>query len=52
MPPRSAFGGTGSWFGGSGLGSGPITQDVGAGEVEVHFPPPGRFGASRPMRLV
>ena len=31
---------------------GPIMQDVGAGEVEIHFPPPGRFGESRPMRLV
>ena len=33
-------------------GSGPITQDVGAGEVEVHFSLPGRFGKSRSMRLV
>ena len=27
-------------------------QDVGAGEVEVHFPIPVRLGESRPMRLV
>ena len=27
--------------------SGPITQDVGAGEVEVYFPLPGMFGESR-----
>ena len=33
-------------------GASSITQDVGAGEVEVHFPLPGRFGYSRPMRLV
>ena len=33
-------------------GAGPITQGVGAGEVEVHFPLPGMFGESRPMRLV
>ena len=33
-------------------GSGSITQDVGAGEVEVYFPLPGRFGESRPMRFV
>ena len=33
-------------------GSGPITQDVGAGEVEVHSQLSGRFGESRPMRLV
>ena len=52
MSPRSAFGGRGGWFGGAGPGSGPITQDVGAGELEVHFPLPGRFGESRPMRLV
>ena len=30
----------------------PITQNVGAGEVEVHFPLPGWFGESHPMRLV
>ena len=52
MPPRSAFGGTGGWFGGAIPGSGPITQGVGAGEVEVNFPVPGRFGESHPMRLV
>ena len=33
-------------------GSGQITQDVGAGEVKLHFPLPGGFGESRPMRLV
>ena len=33
-------------------GSGPITQDVGAEEVKVHFLLRGRFGGSRPMRLV
>ena len=33
-------------------GSGPITQDVAVGEVEVHFPLPGRFGESRPVRLL
>ena len=32
--------------------AGPITQNVGAGEVEVHFPLPGWFGESHPMRLV
>ena len=33
-------------------GAGPITQGVGAGEVEVHFPLSGRFRESRSMRLV
>ena len=32
--------------------AGQITQNVGAGEVEVHFPLPGRFKESSPMRLV
>ena len=32
--------------------AGPITQNVGAGGVKVHFPLPGRFGESHPMRLV
>ena len=32
--------------------TGPITQNVGAGEVEVHFPILGWFGGSQPMRLV
>ena len=32
--------------------AGPITQDVGAGEVEVHFPLPGRFKEVRLLRLV
>ena len=32
--------------------SGPITQDVGAGEVKVHFPLLERIGESRPMLLV
>ena len=32
--------------------AGPITQNVGARELEVHFPLPGRFGESHPMRLV
>ena len=33
-------------------GAGPMTQNVGAGEVKVHFPLPGRFGESHPVRLV
>ena len=33
-------------------GAGPITQYVGAREVKVHFPLPGGFGESHPMRLV
>ena len=33
-------------------GSGPITKNVGEGEVEVRFPLPRRFGESGPMRLV
>ena len=33
-------------------GSDPIMQDVGVGEVEVHFALPGRSGESRPMCLV
>ena len=52
MPPRAAFGGRGGWFGGAGPACRPITQNVRAGEVEVHFPLPGRFRESRPMRLV
>ena len=32
--------------------SGPITQYVGAGEVEVPFPLPGKFGEPSQMRLV
>ena len=32
--------------------TGPITQDVGAGEVDVHFLLPGWFRDSYPMRLV
>ena len=32
--------------------AGPITRNVGARELEVHFPLPGRFGEPRPMRLV
>ena len=31
--------------------AGPITQNVGARELEVHFPLPGWFGESHPMRL-
>ena len=33
-------------------GSGPRTQDVGAGEVKVHLPLPERLRESCPMRLV
>ena len=33
-------------------GSGQITQDVGAGEVKIHFLLPGRLERSHPMRLV
>ena len=32
--------------------AGPITHDVGARELEVHLPLPGRFGESDPKRLV
>ena len=32
--------------------AGPITQNVSARELEVHFPFPGWFGESRPMCLV
>ena len=32
--------------------AGPITQNVGARELEVHFPLPRWFEESRPMRLV
>ena len=32
--------------------AGPITQNVGARELEVHFLLPGRFGESHPIRLV
>ena len=30
----------------------PITQNMGARELEVHFPLPGRFGESHSLRLV
>ena len=33
-------------------GSGPRRQEVGAGEAEVNFPLPGRFGDFYPIRLV
>ena len=33
-------------------GSDPMTQNVAAGELEVHFQFPGRFGEFYPMRLV
>ena len=52
VPPRSAFGGRGGWFVGAGPEFRPNNADVEAGEVGVHFPFPGRFGESRPMRLV
>ena len=53
MPPRPAFSGRGGWFGGAGPGFRPNNaRCAGAGEVEVYFPLPGRFGESRPMRLV
>ena len=32
--------------------AGSITQNVEAGEAEIHFPLPRRFRESRPMRLI
>ena len=52
MPPRFAFGGKGGWFGVAGPGFRPNNVRYESGRGEGPFPAPGRFGESRPMRLI
>ena len=52
MPPRSAFGGRGGWFGGAGPTCRPNDAICGFEGVGDLFLTPALFRESQPMRLV